>query len=224
MIDGVKIAVPLGAQEWLRRSTMISWVQNGVFSSGLQRYRGTWNGWHFKGDPDRCFEVRGSFHKYAHGGSNWRDIRLEEVTGAVHRFCDILLLHPAQLVLRNVEVGVNVSPPIPPKELFPCLVHHRLQAPTREVHGLRFIHDGYWIKVYDKAEQEGLPPSLSHQLPAKPLPPPQMALQLLLKFERARSSVRLAQRAAKSRLRRRGPARFRYAGLPPQEVRGHPHR
>lgn len=156
MIDGVKIAVPLSAQQWLRRSEKIDWVQNGVFSNGLQRYKGTWSGWHFKGDPDRCVEVRGSFHKYAHGGSNWRDIGLEEVTDAVHRFCERLLLHPAQLVLRNVEVGVNFPPPKPPKELFPCLVHHRLKGPKATDHGLQFIHDGYRVKVYDKAAQEGL--------------------------------------------------------------------
>lgn len=156
MIDGVKIAVPLGAQQWLRQSEMITWVQNGVFSNGLQRYRGTWNGWHFKGDPDRCLEVRGSFHKYAQGGSNWRDIGIHEITEAVHHFCEILLLHPSQLVLRNVEVGVNVPPPTPPKELFPCLVHHKLIGPEVTDHGLQFVHDGYWVKVYDKAAQEGL--------------------------------------------------------------------
>ena len=152
MIDGVKLYVADGtAQRFLRLSDNIRWLQNGYFPDGRPRFRGTWMNWHFLGDGERCWEIRGSFHTYAQGGSNWRDYTWKDHVQAVEAFCEARILHPAQLILLNIEIGVNVLPPRPTKALLRTLIHHGLVAPQRNDLGLEFKHDGYRVKVYHKA-------------------------------------------------------------------------
>ena len=160
MIDGVKICVPLAGQALLRGSDRIRWVQNGFFPDGKPKYWGTWKGWNFVGDAKHCTGIRGSFHKYVQDGSNWCDFGLKELTTAVQDFCLELLLHDAQLILQNVEIGVNIQPSTDTTEVLRSFVHHKLKAPSWNDYGVEFRHDGYLLKIYDKAKQYDLPEPL----------------------------------------------------------------
>lgn len=169
MIDGVKIWVSTEiAQRSLRATQEIRWTQNGANPGGSPKYRGSWRGWLFDGDDKRCWQFRGSFHKFSQGTTNHRDFGLPELQAAVEELCEALLLHPCVLKLRNVEIGVNIRPPGETSEILGSLVHHKLASPRRTDSGVCVVHNGYSVKIYDKAKQLGLQePLLRFEVRAK---------------------------------------------------------
>ncbi len=99
--------------------------------------------------------MRGSFHKEYHGGENWQDFTRTQFATAVQQVCIALGLHPANLYLSNLEVGVNIVPPLRTADVLGSIVLHRTQPPTpmREGVGIEIMHTAYRFKIYDKARQ-----------------------------------------------------------------------
>lgn len=164
MIDGTKIRIhgadaheQLRMQRRLRSHRLLkdSWRSRGEGKAGEQRHTAKWNGWTFTADATRCWEVRGSFHKAHHGGTNWQDYTFTQFRETVAALCDAFGLHDAGLTLAGLEIGVNIVPPMPTAEVLRSIVLHKNAHPVAmaQGHGIEIVHAGYRFKVYNKAAQ-----------------------------------------------------------------------
>ena len=165
MPDGTKLRLTdLGTQQRVRTHHLLvdRWRYKGKGKSGHDKYTAKWNGWTFIGDATRCWAIRGSFHKFHHGGTNWQDYTFTQFLGTVATLCDAFGLHPAGLFITTLEVGVNIVPPMPTPDVLRCIVLHKDKAPTpmREGRGIEIAHAAYRYKIYDKAHQYRLPGEL----------------------------------------------------------------
>ena len=163
MFDGVKLRIQGRDQQRLRSHHLLSWKPKGVDTLGRERYVARWGAFTFKGDATRCTLMRGSFHQQHHGGENWADFTCAHFAEVVASVCIALGLHPANLRLANLEVGVNIIPPIPTPDVLACIVLHRTQRPGRmdaPAIGLVIQHAAYRFKIYDKARQYQRPGEL----------------------------------------------------------------
>lgn len=157
MFDGLKLRIRGRDQQRLRSHATLAFS---VEADG--KYRARWGSFTFTGDASRCWEVQGSFHHFHHG-TNWPDFTRAQFVEAVATMCETFVLHPAKLRLANLEIGVNVCPPVPSVEVLRCIVLHRTQRPTGMgggAVGIEIRHNAYRFKVYDKAHQFGLPHEL----------------------------------------------------------------
>ena len=156
MIDGVKLRIHPDAQRRLRSHALLDrWRSRGQDKAGNERHTAKWKGWTFTGDGTRCWEIRGSFHKAHHGGTNWQDYTFTQFLQTVATLCDAFSLHDAGLTLAGLEIGANIIPPIPTAAVLRSIVLHKnaTPAPMREGHGIQIVHAGYRFKIYDKAAQ-----------------------------------------------------------------------
>lgn len=162
MYDGVKLRIQGRDQQRLRSHYLLSWKPNGVDRLGRTRYVARWGAFTFKGDATRCTLMKGSFHIHYHGGENWADFTREQFAEVVASVCIALGLHSSTLRLANLEVGVNVIPPIPTPNVLECIVLHRTQRPTpfRKGIGVEVLHAAYRFKIYDKARHRNRPGEL----------------------------------------------------------------
>jgi hypothetical protein len=114
----------------------------------------SWNEWTFYGDGTTVLEIRGSFHKYYHG-NNLPDFTHAQFVEAVHSLCNAFQLFPGALHFLNLEVGVNITPPMPTRDLLPFVLFHRTQRPQAmraPAIGIYIEHKGHFrYKIYDKA-------------------------------------------------------------------------
>ena len=78
---------------------------------------------YFRGIEFRIYEsgsvyVSGSLHKYwNHGGHNYNDFDLNALTCVLNDIQETFNIKPQQLVLKQLEIGVNFIPPYPTKDL-----------------------------------------------------------------------------------------------------------
>lgn len=157
MIDGVKLRIYPDAQRRMREHTLLAgrWRSRGEGKAGEQRHAAKWSGWTFTGDATRCWEVRGSFHKVHHGGTNWQDYTFTQFRDTVAALCDAFGLHDAGLTLATLEVGANIIPPIPTAAVLRSIVLHKdaTPVPMQKGEGIQIVHAAYRFKIYDKAAQ-----------------------------------------------------------------------
>lgn len=154
MLDGLKLYPQGRAQERLRNHPLLSFERQ-----GLNLYQAEHGALIFTGDANRCMEMRGSFHRHYHG-VNHGDFTFDQFRQVSDNVCLDFGLHPANLVLANVETGVNVTPSVPANEVMHAMQLHRAVRATslgRGTSGIVFEHDAYHIKAYDKAFQFDLP-------------------------------------------------------------------
>lgn len=164
MIDGTKLRLPDGTQQRVRAHHLLAgrWRSRGQGKAGHERFTATWQGWTFTGDATRCWEIRGSFHKVHHLGTNWQDYTFTQFLDTVAALCDAFGLHPSGLNIAGLEVGVNIVPSMPTRDVLRSIVLHRTTAPTamHKGHGIEITHAAFKFKVYDKAHQHELPGEL----------------------------------------------------------------
>lgn len=117
-------------------------------------------GWWFYANGSEVLEMRGSFHKLCQG-DNWQDFTHANYKRTVGAFCDTYGLFKGALHLLNVELGVNVEPPVPTEEMLSRVLFHRTTRPIPmkpPAKGIVVMREGnYRLKVYDKAAQYGMP-------------------------------------------------------------------
>lgn len=116
-----------------------------------------WGAWTFCGNSVEVKEIRGSFHQHYHGGTNWQPYTFAQLVATVNDLCDALGLFAGDLRIVNLEIGINVRPPVPAVDLLPLFLFHRTQLPERMKdtdRGIVFRHPGrYRLKAYDKGHQ-----------------------------------------------------------------------
>lgn len=162
MHDGLKIRIRGRDQQRLRTHHLLNWKAKGTGRDGKPRYVARWGAFTFHGDADRCTRMVGSFHKQYHGGTNWQDFTFTQFIEVVTSVCIAFGLHPANLVLSNVEVGANIIPPVATANVLRSIVLHKTAAPVpmRKGHGIEIHHAAYRFKIYDKARQYHRPGEL----------------------------------------------------------------
>lgn len=163
MLDGLKLRIQGRTRERLRENEVIQWRPNGTSKDGRPKFRGTWEGFTFAGNDRACWEFRGSFHKYHEGGTNYGDFTHSQFVCTVNEVCDRLRLHPASVIVCNVETGVNVFPSIPTREVLARIIMHKGARPAQMKdaapgHGITIDHTAFKFKIYDKAAQNDIDP------------------------------------------------------------------
>ncbi len=105
--------------------------------------------------------MEGSLHKYKNlGKHNYDDFNRLEIKNVIDDIKDKFNLSTCKCTLVNLEVGANVIPVIPTRELLRCLyMHHRTEfryADIKNGNLKRASYEDYQLKAYDKAKQYGL--------------------------------------------------------------------
>lgn len=155
MIDGLKIWIRGRDQQRLRMHYLLKWTYKGPGRNGCPRYTARWGAFTYHADETRCTRMVGSFHNQYHGGTNWQDFTFTQFVEVVTSVCLDFGLHSSNLVLSNVEVGVNDIPPIPTANVLRSIMLHRgtLPIPFRQGNGIeiqRGKHPDFKFKIYDK--------------------------------------------------------------------------
>lgn len=71
-------------------------------------------------------EVQGSLHKYANNGHHNHDaFGYERLTQTIEEISQLLNTPPTAMELHNVEIGVNILPPIAPSVVLDSTLHYR---------------------------------------------------------------------------------------------------
>ena len=72
--------------------------------------------------------IEGSLHKFwNHGYHNFDDFDLIDVIQALEEIQDIFDIHPSQMILRRVELGINFTPPYPTNSILESLILHKTE-------------------------------------------------------------------------------------------------
>lgn len=98
---------------------------------------------------DKIF-LTGSFHKFAHNGTNHTDFTLKEFKDQVYKFADRFEFEPSSAFLRNFEFGVNI--PFSKNTILDNLLLHKFK-PFYDFNngiGKSVEYQHYLFKIYEK--------------------------------------------------------------------------
>lgn len=161
MFDFAKLRIRRGHyRRSLRVHPLLRWHQRTPADGHTPVYCthvASWCGWTFYANNAEVMEVRGSFHQHYHCGTNWRPYTFQQFTTTVADLCDAFGMFAGELRIVNLEIGINVRPPIPAVDLLPLFIFHHKKLPERmnsTDRGIFFLHPGrYRMKFYDKGHQ-----------------------------------------------------------------------
>lgn len=164
MIDFIKLEITGIAPEVIKENPILDfhgWVsfQTGEMGKFSRAY---YNGLEFKvyektiANPKGRITLEGSLHKcWNHGAHNFNDFGAKELAEVISDLRSKFGIEPKQCVLRQVEIGMNISPPVQTKSLLNrCLLHR-----NRRLEWISTKDEGYYIqaryqrhivKLYDK--------------------------------------------------------------------------
>ena len=100
--------------------------------------------------------ISGSIHKYYYNGlHNFNDFGINELNIVLKDLKEKFNLQTKQCRLVNIELGVNIQPPIETNEILKrCLLHKtkpfEYQKNSDEGKYIQCEHTQYWVKKYDK--------------------------------------------------------------------------
>ena len=103
-------------------------------------------------------EIQGSIHKFKNGGlHNYDDFTLADVIAVINEIEQFLKISFAECRLKNLEFGVNITPPIRTKDILNnlmCYRHNKFKdVSIRSGNFKEAEFQQYSIKVYDKYAQ-----------------------------------------------------------------------
>jgi len=112
-----------------------------------------------KSNPFGRVTLEGSFHKYwNYGKHNFNDFSFHNVNNVVNELKDKFNIDPIKTVLKQLEIGVNISPGYNVEDIISgCIMHFK--KPFKSIHTkikgnyMLADHQRYRIKVYDKKLQ-----------------------------------------------------------------------
>ncbi|MGC6532410.1 MAG: hypothetical protein ACON34_05340 [Flavobacteriales bacterium] len=152
MIDGIKLSLPRTlAQSLMNRSDL-------DFRSPYLPTKAFHRGLCYEVKRENYVLVKGSIHKYArYGEHNHDDFDLTELRDSIRELCSFLSIQPEDAALHNIEIGVNLSPPVATDLVLDGLLCHRTQrfirAGVKNGHVCQARHAQYVVKAYNKARQ-----------------------------------------------------------------------
>ena len=125
-----------------------SWIKKGRYNHLTIEVRKNAEGYTLK--------VRGSLHKFYHSGDNSGNFTGVQVLGALQGLCDLFEVEPSNIIVQNLEVGINLPVWFYVQEYLDLnLIYHKKRT-TEEGDlkgiGFYFKHDDYWVKLYQKGK------------------------------------------------------------------------
>jgi hypothetical protein len=167
MIDGIKIQDLLVSSEEITNNEYLDFVGHHSITTGEERNynkRAKYQGLSFTLKPNGVIQLDGSLHKYYNKGShNHNDFSFSDIHDTINDLQIKFKINPEKVVLNNVEFGVNIRLPYPPKQFIKSVINHKgspfspMSAKiVKKGAGIECIHDQYYIKIYDKGTQYGL--------------------------------------------------------------------
>lgn len=124
----------------------------------VNRYFAKYQGLTVNVYPSGAWRVKGSFHKYFNRGEhNYNNFSYLEFLEIYNDLIKTLRINPKQAYISRIEVGVNIIPHIPTRDLLTAFTLHK-SRPFNSVHAkgidfLEVIYNEYGEKAYDKAKQ-----------------------------------------------------------------------
>lgn len=102
--------------------------------------------------------VSGSFHKYKNDGvHNYDSFYLVDLIKIIHEIKELLCFDLTTAKIENLEFGVNITPPLPTKEILKNIISHKRESFKSVSHPnsdyKECVHQHFIIKTYDKAKQ-----------------------------------------------------------------------
>lgn len=161
MFDFAKLRIPrMHYRQLLRRNPLLRWERHTPAHGYAPLNCGwlaEWDGWTFSANDTEVKEIRGSFHCSYHGGANWQPFTSANLHAVVNALCDGLGIFAGELRIVNLEVGINICPPMDARAILARTLFHgkRLPEPMKGTErGIVFLHPGrYRLKWYDKGHQ-----------------------------------------------------------------------
>lgn len=108
-------------------------------------------------DNDKIY-LNGSLHKYWNSGAhNYNDFNLLAIHETLKDIKQKFNIKPEQVILRQLELGVNIVPPQPTKKILQHIFIHRTE-PFKWIHTadegnyIQAKHSQYVVKIYDKRQ------------------------------------------------------------------------
>lgn len=118
--------------------------------------------------------LEGSLHKFWNEGRhNYNDFGIEQLDEVICELYNRFNLHPTNLLLKNIEFGVNISPPDDTDKIIDnCLLHKTTPFKwyyTRNEGNYKQVkRENYLIKIYNKQAQYktkfNIPPTLRFEI------------------------------------------------------------
>lgn len=107
---------------------------------------------------ENTLHIRGSLHKYFNNGDhNFNDFTFKNLLGVLNDLEQKFGINLNDCVLHNIEIGVNITPPVPSNKVLKGLVSHFNKPFNRiSIYNADFyqvMHSNFYIKAYDKAKQ-----------------------------------------------------------------------
>jgi hypothetical protein len=116
-----------------------------------------YNSLEFRIYDNETVTLAGSLHKYWNNGAhNYNDFNFEAFTGVLKDLNTKFGIEPANCVLKCLEIGINIVPPIPTNHILDyCFLHKtkpfEYQKNSDEGKYKQVEHEQYIIKIYNKA-------------------------------------------------------------------------
>lgn len=109
--------------------------------------------------------VTGSLHKYYYKGQNYNDFTYNQLVSSIDTFCNSYGLYAGELILQNLEFGVNINTYIPATDILKQVICFKNRVPIKPIDNvsgyfIEFGMEGYYFKLYDKAKQYKLKDNL----------------------------------------------------------------
>jgi hypothetical protein len=163
MIDFVKIKLKDTDPEILLNNPLLVFRQEFIVETGelLNKRIAEYRGMKFYIHVTGTIIISGSLHKFMNNGRhNHNDFKRSQLTNVINEFCSIFNLYSGNCTLINLEVGANVTPPIPTKELLKYLfMHFRNEYRFADINKGTYkqvTYSEYLLKAYDKSAQYSL--------------------------------------------------------------------
>lgn len=117
---------------------------------------------YFKGLEFKIYDsgtilLNGSLHVYYNNGvHNFNDFNTQSVIEVLQDIKEKFNINPGQMILRQLEIGINIVPPYPTEQIIKhCYLHgtelFKWVYVSNEGKYIQAEHSQYFIKIYDKA-------------------------------------------------------------------------
>ncbi len=163
LIDYIKFHVPSPPIDSLLKNKLLDFNTTVNNATGeIQKHTAGYKGLMFTIyeqsliSPKGLLIVSGSVHKYHNNGKhNYNRFTKKDFINVINDLVRKFNLHPEKCIIKSIEIGVNIQPPVPTKEILENLIMHR-KKPFKSIYTkdegdyIQTKKQRSIIKVYDK--------------------------------------------------------------------------
>lgn len=163
MVDFVKWKILNPDIEGIRNLPFLEWVQlENTRTGDIKEEWAKFNGLTITIIKNKYLYISGSLHKYWNSlqtgiEQNYNDFPFPSLVSSIMDICDRFNLDPVNCKIENIEIGVNINPPVPVNEVLRSVINHKGKPFTQEHSENKYFreckHNRYIIKIYNKGLQ-----------------------------------------------------------------------